>query len=139
MSKYDYDLLDTENEVYTDYVRFREEKEERKYVSKKPFYYPSNVQGKLIKNAITGVEYPWRVGSNDARRLFKVVDTTGTCDNQGRKLKPNAPEYPNPNPNHCYYDSPQQYMSHRRMIVHPQFIERWQLVQQEFNVLEEEL
>jgi hypothetical protein len=111
--------------------------EEKKYVSKKSSFHPSNVQGKLIKNAITGVEYPWRVGSNDARRLFRVVDTTGTCDNTGRRLKTKAAEYPNSNPNHCYYDSPQQFMSHRKMTVSSELVERWQRTQQEFVVQEE--
>ena len=109
---------------------------ERKYVKKRPAYFPTNGQGKLIQNAITGVEYAWRVGSNDARRLFRVVDTTGVYDNQGRRLKPNATDFPNPNPNHCYYDSPQQFMSHRRMTVQPQLIEHWQTVQEVFNVQE---
>ena len=108
---------------------------ERKYVKKRPMYYPTNGQEKLIQNAITGVEYPWRVGSKDARRLFRVVDTTGTFDNQGSRLKPSATNFPNPTPNHCYYDSPQQFMTHRRMTVQPQLIERWQAVQQEFFVL----
>jgi hypothetical protein len=107
---------------------------EQKYVKKRPKYFPTNGQGKLIQNAITGVEYPWRVGSNDARRLFRVVDTTGVYDNQGRRLKPNATDCPNPNPNpnHCYYDSPQQFMTHRKMTLQPQLLAHWQAVQQEF-------
>ena len=40
-------------------------------------YYTSNSPDSFIKNAITGVLYPYKVGSNDSRRLFKIVDTTG--------------------------------------------------------------
>jgi hypothetical protein len=106
---------------------------DRKYTKKSQTYFPSNGQEKLILNAITGVEYPWQVGSKDARRLFHVVDTTGTFDSQGRRMKPTATGFPNPNPNHCYYDSPQQFMTHRKMTVNPQLIERWQAAQQDFT------
>jgi len=127
----DYDF-ENDGEAQFDQVKT----EEKKYVSKKSAYHPSNVQGKLIKNAITGVEYTWKVGSNDARRLFRVVDTTGICDSNGLRMKMSATEYPNPNPNHCYYDSPQQYMSHRKMTVSNELVERWQKAQQEFIVPE---
>jgi hypothetical protein len=107
------------------------------YVKKRAAYYPSNTQGGFIVNAITGVEYPWRVGSEDARRLFRAVDTTGTHDKEGRKLKPNSPDFPNPNPNHLYYDSPQQFMQHRRVKITPALVEQWHTAQQEFAVVEE--
>ena len=100
---------------------------------KKPYYYPSNVQDNFIKNAVTGVKYPWRVGSFDASRLFKVVDTIGKYDSSGYKIKLNSNSYPNPSPNHCYYDSPQQFMTHRNMIVQPELIERWKLTQERFG------
>jgi len=100
---------------------------------KKPYYYPSNVPDKFIKNAVTGVEYPWRVGSLDSSRLFKMVDTIGNYDSNGYKIKPHNKRYPNPSPNHCYYDSPQQFMTHRKMLVQPEMIERWQTVHEGFR------
>jgi hypothetical protein len=103
----------------------------------KSFYYPSNVAGKFIKNAVTGVEYPWRVGSLDALRLFKVVDTVGNYDSNGCKIKVKSKDYPNPNPNQCYYDSPQQCMTHRKMSFQPELIERWQKVQESFKLRDE--
>jgi len=105
----------------------------KEYKPKRPSYYPSNTAGRAIINAITGVEYPWKVGSKDSERLFKVVDATGTHDSTGRKLKKNSKTYPNPNPNHCYYESPQQYMMHRKMTVNPNLIEQWEAKQQYFN------
>ena len=39
-------------------------------------YHPSNVMNQYIVNAITGVKYPYRVGSKDSLRLYKVIDTT---------------------------------------------------------------
>ena len=110
---------------------------DRQYVKKRAAYYPSNMQGGFIVNAITGIEYPWRVGSKDARRLFRAVDTTGTHDKEGRKLKPNSADFPNPNPNHLYYDSPQQFMQHRRAKITPALVEQWRSAQEEFATVEE--
>jgi hypothetical protein len=106
--------------------------------AKKRAYYPSNTHGAIIVNAITGVEYPWRVGSNDVRRLFRAVDTAGTHDKEGRKLKVNSPDFPNPNPNNYYYDSPEQFMQHRRMKLNPALVEQWHTAQQQFAVVPEQ-
>ena len=111
--------------------------DERKYVKKRASYHPSNIQGAFIVNAITGIVYPWRVGTTDARRLFRTVDTSGTHDKLGRKLRPNSPNYPNPNPNHYYYDSPQQFMQHRKMKLNSEIVEGWQATQQEFVVVKD--
>jgi hypothetical protein len=111
---------------------------ERQYRKKRSPYYPSNSQGAFIVNAITGVEYPWRVGSKDSRRLFRSVDTTGIRDKQGYKLKVNSPDFPNPNPNSYYYDSPQQFMQHQKTKLNQEFIEKWHASQQEFAVVDGE-
>ena len=62
--------------------------------------YASNVQGRLIVNAVTGVPYPWRVGSIYEDLLWKV------CDSNARygKLEPDM----------YFYDSPKQAIEHRR-------------------------
>ena len=102
-----------------------------KTTGKKPLYYPSNGQAQIIVNAVTGVEYPWRTGSLEAGRLFKVVDTLGTYDSSGRKMK--STSLPNSSPNQCYYDSPQQFMSHRRMTVQSALIQQWEAKQERFK------
>jgi hypothetical protein len=63
-------------------------------------FYPSNVQGKFVVNAVTGVAYPWRVGSIYEDLLWKV------CDASGRRGKYESDMY--------FYDSPKQAISHRR-------------------------
>ena len=63
-------------------------------------FYPSNVQGRFIVNAVTGVAYPWRVGSIYEDLLWKV------CDASGRRGKYESDMY--------FYDSPKQAISHRR-------------------------
>ena len=85
-------------------------------------YFPSNSQNSFIVNAETGVAYPWRVGSRDSLRLFKMIDTTGVYDKKGFKIDCKSDEYPNRNPNHIYYDSPDQFMKHQRTTLNPSMI-----------------
>jgi hypothetical protein len=113
-------------EIYSD-----RDNERDKFVNrvKKSVYYPSNTPDSFIKNAITGTVYPWKVGSKDSKRLFKVVDTLGLHDNQGIKLpgrkRRSDVGQVNPNPNHLYYDSPEEFMRHRNCTVTPALIESW--------------
>jgi hypothetical protein len=133
----DYDNKDILKEQNTEYELESVSVNDVKTYIKKPYYYPSNVAGSHIKNAVTGVEYAWRVGSFDSQRLFKVVDTIGNYDCNGKKINVNSKDYPNPMANHCYYDNPQQYMTHRRTRVNPLLVSQWEAKQSEFRVLTE--
>ena len=86
-------------------------------------YYPSNDLLDCVRNALTGGQYPYRAGTFDSMRLYKVFDTTLTCDRNGVLLLPR--EKRNPNPNILYYDSPEQYMKHRKVKVSQQDVNRW--------------
>ena len=87
-------------------------------------YYPSNKSNSLIRNAQTGERYSIRVGSIAQLDLYKIVDLTSTCDEEGYIITSrNAPT--NPNPNHLYYDSPEQCMSHLRIVIDAADITRW--------------
>ena len=93
-------------------------------------YYPTSGQaGKRCRNAMTGVEYAWRVGTTAALdNLFHSVDTTGKCDAEGFLISAKSQKYgvyPNPNPNHLYYDSPEQFMRHQRILLNPELVKRW--------------
>jgi hypothetical protein len=68
--------------------------------NKRPRAFSSNVQGRYIVNAVTGVEYPWRVGSLCEDLLWKV------CDARASRGKYE--------PDFYFYDSPQQAAEHRR-------------------------
>jgi hypothetical protein len=99
---------------------------------KKPTYYPSNIPDSFIVNAVTGVAYPWKVGSNDSKRLFKVYDTLGLHDKHGVKIPKRVKNNSrfqkseiNPNPNQLYYESPQEFMRHQRYTVNPELINSW--------------
>jgi hypothetical protein len=89
----------------------------------------ANKPDSFIKNAITGVAYPWKVGSKDAKRLFKVVDTLGLHDKNGTKIpgrkRRSDVGQVNPTPNHLYYDSPEEFMRHRNCKANQELIESW--------------
>ena len=68
--------------------------------TKRPRSFSSNVQGRYIVNAVTGVEYPWCVGSLCEDLLWKV------CDARASRGKYE--------PDFYFYDSPQQAAEHRR-------------------------
>jgi hypothetical protein len=74
--------------------------------------YPSNVFNAPIVNAITGVNYPWTVGSFGETFLWKVVNTT--------RFEPKL----------YFYDSPEQYEEHRRVKIDPEAKTAWHRLQQ---------
>jgi hypothetical protein len=70
------------------------------------------------------VPYPYVVGSNDQTLLYKMVDATGRCDEEGYLIKARS-DLPNHNTNHLFYDSPEQCMSHMRITINPSEVKRW--------------
>jgi len=87
-------------------------------------YYPSNKQQTFIKNAVTGIKYPYMVGSFDQQRLYKMIDATGTCNSDGYVIKSKY-DLPNPDANHLFYDSPEQCMKHLRIAIQQKEIDNW--------------
>jgi hypothetical protein len=81
---------------------------------KKKFRGPhsSSVFNAPIVNAITGVKYPWTVGSFGESFLWKVVDTT--------RFEPKL----------YFYDSPEQYEEHRRVKIDNEAKTVWHRLQQ---------
>ena len=90
---------------------------------RKRVYYPSNKDGYHIVNAVTGHSYPWKVGSYDSYRLYKVTDATGFHDKNGYRLQKN--DEPNYEPNFLYYDSPEQAAKHLKMKLDPKEALKW--------------
>tara|TARA_Y100000741_G_scaffold351059_1_gene321772 strand:- start:4646 stop:4930 length:285 start_codon:yes stop_codon:yes gene_type:complete len=65
-----------------------------------PKYYPSNIHGSKIRNAITGKPYDnYYVGSFDEKKFFRVIDSTGNYDNNGIKNSNNL------NSNKLFFES----------------------------------
>jgi len=92
--------------------------------SKRPRYFPSNKAQTCIRNAVTGVPYPYIVGSKDQWLLYKIVDATGTCDQDGYVIKSRS-DLPCSNTNHLFYDSPEQCMSHLRVNINAEDVKKW--------------
>jgi hypothetical protein len=118
------------------------------YLSLQRVYYPSNNSDSYIRNASTGVLYPFKVGSQSSRQLFKYVDTTGVYDSTGKKVRPQrrcSPKehfvkqtYPIPYANHLYYDSPEECARHFNTKQHvsinlnPELVKSWHEMKKEF-------
>jgi hypothetical protein len=122
----------TDNEIYNETNRktvadeFKKlDKQYQKYVKlvyktwrdgkyyKKPVIecYGSGQIGSLIRNAVTGQYYPYRVGNTEEDTFFKVIDAVGR---DGRK-----------EPLILYYDSPEQYENHQFVTVSQVIKESW--------------
>ena len=89
-------------------------------------YYPSNKAQSLIRNAMTGEQYPYVVGSSDQARLYKTIDVTGACDADGYVIT-SRKEPTNPNPNHLFYDNPEECMRHLRIKISPENVLQWRM------------
>lgn len=82
---------------------------------KKTFHHgphSSSVFNAPIVNAITGVKYPWKVGSYGESYLWKVVNCT--------KFEPKL----------YFYDSPEQYEEYRRVNIDVDAKFEWHRLQQ---------
>jgi hypothetical protein len=88
-------------------------KKGEEYVFRGP--YPSNVMGTPIVNAITGVKYPWSVGSFEESYLWKVVNCTRFV------------------PMTYFYDSPEQYEAHRKVQIDPESKDAWYALQKNLD------
>jgi len=117
MSDYIYEVTTNDNEPM-----FKNEEMVKR--TKKHRYYPSNIPQTFVRNAVTGVKYPFLVGSNEQRQLYKMVDAMGTCDTEGFIIK-DRNNLPNLTPNHLFYDSPEQCMSHLNVVIPFEDIKRW--------------
>lgn len=77
--------------------------------------FASNVMGLPIVNAITGVKYPWTVGSFEENHLWKVTNCTRFT------------------PMTYFYDSPEQYEAYRWVQVDPESKAAWHTLQQNLD------
>jgi len=89
------------------------------FFNSKNNYYPSNVEGQLIVDAITGAIYPWRVGTYEEKRFFKVIDSSDIMVSNGK------PSYNKRTPNFLYYQSPESYMKHKIVVLEESVITDW--------------
>jgi len=88
---------------------------------KKQCYY-SNITGSYIHDAITNAKYPWKVGSFDERRFFKVTNTTGNLYNNNNN---NDDCYSSQSSNYAFYETPYEYMNHTNVELDENLIKEW--------------
>lgn len=75
-------------------------------------YFPSNINGMRILNAVTGIAYDDTVGSKNEENYFRVLDSTGNINKDGYKLPQGC--Y-NPTSNKLFYDSREEWERHNKM------------------------
>lgn len=112
----DYDEISYEDETYSETYCFP--------IKRKRLYYPTKLRSRIV-NAKTGVAYPYCQGSYEELQLFKMIDSTAWCDENGYVLSRTDPV--NKDPNFLYYDSPEQFMRHRRTTLDPDRIKTWHI------------
>jgi hypothetical protein len=56
------------------------------------FHQPVTTYTKYILNAVTGEEYPYRIGSNDERRFYVVMENDPDNPREARRLFFNSPQ-----------------------------------------------
>ena len=67
-------------------------------------YYPSNIENSKIRNAITGIPYNCYVGTKDEYRFFRVIDSTGNYNINGKR------EGRNIGPNKLFFQNKEEYI-----------------------------
>jgi hypothetical protein len=75
--------------------------------------YYSDIVNSYILNAITGEKYPWRVGSKDEERFFRITNTVNR-ENPYRRTSRKA-----------FYESPEEFMHHRKIILDEELVNQW--------------
>ena len=78
--------------------------------------------GTYIVDAITGAKAPWRVGSLDEERFFRVLSTVipyymkQKSDNTNLNIR---------SANKAFYEDPYAYMTHNDVDLSEEFIKEW--------------
>ena len=113
----------TMTEMLNDEANIAEECEYQEELDRRRRYYPSNKMGQYIANASYGHRYPWKVGSYDSLKLYRVTDSSGMCDGSGIRLTKS--DNHNQEPNNLYFNSPEEYERVMRTKLSPEGISRW--------------
>tara|TARA_Y100000389_G_scaffold203592_1_gene252523 strand:+ start:2468 stop:2866 length:399 start_codon:yes stop_codon:yes gene_type:complete len=88
---------------------------------KKKEYYSDRV-GDYIVNATTGAKYPWRVGSENENRFFRVTNTLSSTSNE---RKGTYDSYSSRSSRKAFYENPHEYMKHNNIVLDEEFVKEW--------------
>jgi len=92
--------------------------------SRRHYYYPTK-HGRLIRNAKSGKYTPFRSGTFDEYRYYRVIDSSAYCDENGFVNWKNKEV--NREPNILFYNSPEEYAAHMRKHIPQSDITNWYL------------
>jgi len=87
---------------------------------REPYY--SDVVGEYIVDAVTGAKYPWRVGSLDEQRFFKVTNTVPRINYERKGLMNN---YNGRSSRYAYYENPHTYMKYYGVELDEDYVKLW--------------
>ena len=88
--------------------------------NKKEYY--SDVIGSNIVNAITNAKYPWRVGSKDENRFFRVTNTVPYTNNERKGTINN---YDSHSSCKAFYENPHEYMKYCNVELDEEYVNGW--------------
>lgn len=100
----------------------------RAYDPYKKVYY-SDIVGSPILDAITGAKYPYKVGSYDESKFFKVKSTTAYRNTHSKLQYPAS----HTTSNQAFYQNPQAYMNHLKVQLSDDIVNNWKLKTQTEN------
>ena len=90
------------------------------YQPYKKVYY-SDVVGSPILDAVTGAKYPFKVGSVDEKKFFKVRSTTAYKNRSAKATYPTCASVTN----QAFYENPQSYMQHHKVVLSEAILDNW--------------
>lgn len=99
---------------------FSELEKDSIYDPYKKVYY-SDVVGSPILDAVTGAKYPFRVGSQDEKKFFKVRSTTAYKNRSAKTPYPACASVTN----QAFYENPQSYMQHHKVVLSEAILDNW--------------
>jgi hypothetical protein len=74
--------------------------------------YYSDINGCFIVDAITGAKFPWKVGTFDESRFFRVIDTLHGDNKNNSSGK-------------AFYENPHAYMRHKHVELDDKLVSDW--------------
>ena len=93
---------------------------DRIYDPYKKVYY-SDVVGSLILDAVTGAKYPFKVGSLDEKKFFKVRSTIAYKNRSAKTPYPTGASVAN----QAFYENPQSYMWYHSVMLSNEILDNW--------------
>jgi hypothetical protein len=90
------------------------------HVDNREVYY-SDIVGDGIRDAITGARYPWKVGSFDERRFFKVRSTIAYANHKAKGVQ----DLCGRSARQAFYETPFSYMNHQSVVLSDDSVKDW--------------